>query len=226
MSKIIVENSIFQEAQIIKSNPSKAIFRMTMQTADEVNQNKRMYPKKVLDEAIKNCKPRMQTRSFMGEADHPCPQGNDAHDGIRQTTVSLKEVSHLITDYEWRGNILIGQFETTNTPNGKIILGLLNDKVGLGVSMRGMAELSRENDVNVVQSPLYIICFDCVSLPSHKSAVVDFNEMKFESKQFLRESLTCNESGTVCTLDGKCYLPNYIDMLIESKTIKFFDRWI
>ena len=226
MSKIIVENSIFQEAQIIKSNPTKAIFRMTMQTADEVNQNKRMYPKKVLSEAIENCKPRMKSRSMMGEADHPVPTGSESHDGIRQTTVSLKEVSHIITDYEWRGNLLVGELETTNTPNGKIVFGLLRDKAGIGISMRGMAELNKENDVNVVQSPLYIITFDMVSLPSHKSAVVDFNEMKFESKQFLRESLSCNESGTVCTLDGKCYLPNYIDMLIESKTIKFFDRWV
>ena len=93
MSKIIVENSIFQEAEIVKTSPSKAIFRMTLQTADEVNQNKRMYPKKVLSEAIENCRPRMKTRSFMGETDHPCPSGNDAHDGVRQTTVSLKEVS-------------------------------------------------------------------------------------------------------------------------------------
>jgi hypothetical protein len=175
---------------------------------------------------MRNCRPRINNRAFMGEADHPCPSGVEQHDGVRQTTVSLKEVSHIITDYEWKGKELIGHFETTSTPNGYIILGLLKDGVGLGVSMRGMAELSKEGDTNVVQSPLYIICYDLVSLPSHRAAVVDMNEVRFESKRFLHESFRCNDNGTICTPDGKCYLPEYFDRLVESKIITFFDRWI
>lgn len=226
MSKLIIEGSLFQEAEVVQIDPKKAIFRMTMQDADTVNQNKRMYPKRVLDEAIRNCIPRMKNRAMLGETDHPIPTGSDAHDGIRQTTVLLKETSHMIVNYEWSGNRLIGELETTSTPNGRIILGLLRDRSGIGISMRGLAELERENDINVVQSPLYIITFDMVSLPSHKSAVVDFNEMRFESKRFLHESFTCNSSGTICTPDGKCYLPDYFDKLVENKVITFFDRWV
>jgi hypothetical protein len=85
-----------------------------------------------------------------------------------------------------------------------------------------MAELEKKNNINVVQSPLYIITFDAVSLPSHRSATVDFNEMRFESKNILSESC----SGTICLPNGVCYLSNYVDMLIETKVIKFFDRWI
>lgn len=226
MSKIIVEGAVFQEAQVVKSDPKKAIFKMICQTRDEENQNHRIYPGKVLDEAMKNCRPRMKARAFMGEADHPVPTGVEQHDGVRQTTVSLKEVSHIITDYEWQGKKLVATFETTSTPNGYTILGLLKDRVGLGTSMRGMAELSHEGDVKIVQSPLYIICYDLVSLPSHKAAVVDFAEMRFESTKLLHESFTCRGDGTICTPDGKCYLPDYFDRLIETKVIKFFDRWI
>jgi hypothetical protein len=57
-------------------------------------------------------------------------------------------------------------------------------------------------------------------MPSHKAAVVDFNEMKFES-HLLFES----PSGMVC-LNGRCFMPNYFDKLIETKMFQFFDKWV
>lgn len=222
MSKLIIENTIFQEAEVVKTTPTKAIFRMTMQTCDEVNQNKRLYPKPILEEGMANTRERMYRRSLLGEMDHPIPTGNETFDGIRQTTVQLKEVSHLIRDYQFEGNILKGELETTSTEQGRNFFGLLKDKIGVGLSMRGLGEIERENDINIVKGPLYIITFDAVTLPSHKSAVVDFNEMRFESLNVIHES-SC---GVICTPGGQCYLPNYFDKLIESKIIKFFDRWV
>lgn len=221
MQKFIGESPILQEADIIKSDARKAIYRMVLQTVDEVNQNKRIYPKAVLSEGMQNAKERID-RKLPGEMDHPLIQGNEQYDGMRQTTVLLKEVSHYIRDYEFRGNQLIGECETASTTNGMNLLGMLKDRMVLGKSMRGMAELENKNGVNVVQSPLYIITFDAVSLPSHKAALVNFGEMKFESKNILTESC----SGTICLPNGVCYLSNYVDMLIETKVIKFFDRWV
>ncbi len=225
MSSFISEGAIFQEAELISNKNNKAICRMTLQTADDVNQNKRLYPHSVLDEGIKACKPRMERKAFFGELDHPIPQNNEAFDQVRQTTIMLKEVGHIIRDTEWRGNHLVGELETTSTPNGYIMAGLLRDKSGLGVSMRGLASLKRESEYNLVEGPLTIIGFDSVSLPSHKAAVVDFNEMRFESNKILSESIIENKS-TICTPDGRCYLIDYFDKLVESKVIKFFDRWI
>lgn len=227
MPKFISEGVIFQEAQDLKfdsrkGKSEKARFKMIMQEANEVNQNKRLYEKHVLSGGMENCKERMQRRAFLGEMDHPVPTGQETFDGIRQTTVALRDVSHLINNYEFQGNKLLGELETLDTPNGRILLGLLKDRSGIGLSMRGMAELDRRNGVNYVKAPLYIITFDAVSLPSHKSAVVDFNEMKFESVNVLTEN--CN--GTICTPDGRCYLPAYFDKLVENKIITFFDRWI
>jgi hypothetical protein len=219
MSNFIIEQAIFQEADTVKIDPKKAVFRMVMQTVDEVNQNKRIYPRRVLSEAMDQCSSRMKRRAFFGELDHPCPQGNDEFDTIRQTTVMLKEVSHIIRDYEFRGNKVIGEIETTSTPNGQILLGLLRDHAGVGLSMRGLAELDRKVEYNEVKSPLTIISFDSVSLPSHSAAVVDFNEMKFES-HLIQES-----AGLIC-IDGKCFLPEYFDKLVERKIITFFDRWV
>lgn len=220
MSSLIIEQSIFTEATMVRESPTKAIFRCPIQTVDEINQNHRMYPSGVLKEGMGSCEGRMKRRAFYSELDHPLPTGNDNVDGVRQTTVSLEKVSHIIRDYEFRNNTLVGEMETTSTPNGGILLGLLKDRTGVGFSMRGLAELERLSDHNVVKAPLTIIAFDAVSMPSHQSAVVDFNEMKFESHQLFE-----SQSGLVC-LNGRCFMPNYFDKLIESKMIQFFDRWV
>jgi hypothetical protein len=219
MSSLIIEQSIFTEASIVNQSESKAIFRCPLQSVDEVNQNRRMYPRGVLSEGMNNCRPRIEMRSFFSELDHPIPTGNDAVDGIRQTTVSLEKVSHIVRSYDFKGNLLVGEMETTRTPNGMILLGLLRDKAGVGFSMRGLAELERMTEYSLVKSPLTIISFDAVSMPSHKSAVVDFNEMRFEA------SALTESKGMICA-NGKCFLPDYFDRLVETKVIDFFKRWV
>ena len=222
MSYLILEQAILQEAEIVKTNPTKAIFRMVMQTVDEANQNRRIYPRAVLSEGMENNRDRMNSRGFVCEMDHPWPSGNNDIDAVRQSTVSLANVSHLIRDYEFRGNTLIGELETTG-PMGGALLSLLRDKVGVGLSMRGMAELDRRENVNIVKAPLMVITFDAVSSPSHKAAIVNFNEMRFESVNLLKES-SCGT--TICTPDGKCYLSNYFDKLVETKIIQFEKQWV
>lgn len=220
MSSLIIEQSIFSEATMVKETPSKAIFRCPIQTVDEVNQNHRLYPSGVLSEGMGQCESRMNRRAFYSELDHPIPTGNQQVDGIRQTTVSLEKVSHIIRAYDFKNNMLYGEMETTSTPNGGILLGLLKDKTGVGFSMRGLAELERKQDFNEVKSPLTIIAFDAVSMPSHKSAVVDFNEMKFESNMLFESA-----NGLICIGD-RCFMPEYFDKLVESKVIQFFERWV
>lgn len=220
MSSLIIEQSIFSEAKMIKESPAKAIFRCPIQSVDEVNQNNRLYPGPVLEEGMGNCDSRMKRRAFYSELDHPLPTGNQQIDGIRQTTVALEKVSHIVRTYDFQNKRLYGEMETTSTPSGGILLGLLRDRTGVGFSMRGLAELERLQDHNVVKSPLTIIAFDAVSMPSHKSAVVDFNEMKFEADMLFE-----SPSGVVC-INGKCFMPDYFDKLVERKVITFFERWI
>lgn len=221
MQNFISERAIYHEAEIVKASPTKAIFRMTLQTCNEVNQNKRLYPKKVLVDAMSNAKERIQ-KKLGGELDHPLVQGNEAFDGVRQTTVLLKEISHYIRDYEFQGNLLVGECETASTVNGRNLLGIITDKCVVGMSMRGMAGLEDENGIKVVQDPLYIITFDAVSLPSHKGATIRLDEVKFESKSLLTES--CNSKVICC--GGVCYMSDYFDKLVENKIIRFFDRWV
>lgn len=224
MPYLIIEAPIIQEAKLLKSsNDKKAVFRSVLQTADEVNRNKRMYPYKVLEAGMVNCQDRMRRRAFLGELDHPLPTGDSKIDGVRQTMVMLKEVSHIIREYQFDGNRLVGEIETTDTPNGRTFLGLLREKSGIGFSMRGMAELERNPEMNIVRAPLMVVTFDSVSMPSHQAAIVNFNEMNFESMSTLTENSNC---GTICTPDGVCYLSEYFDKLVETKVIKFCKAWV
>ena len=78
---LIIEQSLFSEAEMIKSTPTKAIFRCPIQSVNEINQNNRKYPEDVLSEGMTNCETRMNRRAFYSELDHPLPTGNQQVDG-------------------------------------------------------------------------------------------------------------------------------------------------
>jgi len=220
MSKLICEQAIYQEAELIKSTGDKAIFRSVIQSADDENRNKRVYPMNVLNQGMNDCRERMSRRAFVNELDHPIPSGNKQFDAMRQTTVLLDQVSHIIRDYQFEGTILKAEMETTSTPKGNILAGLMKDRSGIGFSMRGLGSVDHMGGRNVVQGPLTIISYDAVSRPSHQGAVVDFREMKFESENLLQEG------EDLIDFNGHVYLPNYFDKLVEQHLIQFMNRWV
>jgi hypothetical protein len=221
MTSLIIESGLFAEADVVKQTTNKAIFRCPIQTFDEINSNRRMYPRDVLSDSFKACEDRMNKRAFYSELDHPLPTGNSQIDGVRQTTVLFKEASHIIRDYEFgENNTVMAEIETLSTSNGKNLLALLRDKTGVGFSMRGLGELVRLEDHNLVKGPLQIVAYDAVSMPSHKAAVVNFGDMRFEQSALME----CT-NGVVC-VGNKCFMPDYFDKLIETKMIDFHTLWV
>ena len=223
-SYLIVESSINQDPDVKRIDARKAIFRMVIQTLDEVNLNHRLYPKNVVLRALDDCKPMMEKRNFYGELDHPLVTGQDEYDNMRQTVVLLKETSHIITDYEVNGNKVVAQVETTDTSRGHDLLGLIKGGSAVGMSMRGFAEIERNPNYYEVKEPLTIISYDAVSNPSHKSALINFNEVVFENK-FIHEDAVRFGSDVVC-VGNQCFLANYFDKLVEKKIIKFLKKWV
>lgn len=237
-SNIISESAILQEAEVIKTKPNKAVFRMVMQTADEINKNKRYYPLSVLKEAMTEFEEECISKGqSLCEMDHPLPTGDYNVDMIRQTQVMIGNVASIIRDYEFRGTKLIGELETLSNRKGIDLKNLLLDKVGIGLSMRGLAEIEKSGNINTVVSPLHIICYDHVLRPSHQASVVSFNDVQFMESLDIIEKTKCKNktrkinniiesSNFICTSDGMCYLPNYFDKLVEKKIIKFLDRMV
>ena len=131
--------------------------------ADQKNRNGRIYPKAILENAIsKYDKEQVQTQRAVGELNHPAGP-----------IINLDKVSHRITELNWDGNNVMGKALILDTPNGKIVKGLLDGGVKLGVSTRGMGTLEQKNGVNMVGKDYVMNTVDIVQDPSAPSAFVN-----------------------------------------------------
>lgn len=228
MPYFLMEDTVIQEPMNVKVLKNKVRYQLVVQDADRKNKNGRIYPFNVLDKSLKEATERIQKRAFIGEMDHPIPSGSQVEDQIRQTTVLLKDSCHVMTEYEWRGNLIYGTFESLTGSRGPDCYGMVYDKLGIGVSMRGLAELDRRNDCNMVLDPLYIICYDLVSNPSHAASIIDEKLVTYESikHMFYKDTITESANGNMICMGDHCYLANYFDKLVEQKTFGFFKAWV
>lgn len=132
--------------------------------SEKPNRNKRRYPRGVLQPAVeKYVTEQVNTGRAVGELNHP--------DG---PTVNLDKVSHRITELKWDGNDVVGKALILNTPMGKIVQGLLDGGVRLGVSTRGMGSLEQGRDgIMEVKNDFHLATVDIVQDPSAPDAFVN-----------------------------------------------------
>jgi hypothetical protein len=132
--------------------------------SEKPNRNKRIYRKNVLQPAVdKYITEQVNTGRAVGELNHP--------DG---PTVNLDKVSHRITELKWNGNDVVGKALILNTPMGKIVQGLLEGGVRLGVSTRGMGSLEQGRDgIMEVKNDFHLATVDIVQDPSAPDAFVN-----------------------------------------------------
>ena len=132
-----------------------------LQRSDAKNHNGRVYPHLILErEADKYNLEFVKDRRAMGELDHP-----------DSSVVSIKNVSHIVTEMRWEGKDLIGTCEILSTPTGNILKELLKAGVKLGISSRGLGSVDERADGTImVQEDFELIAFDFVSNPSTQGA--------------------------------------------------------
>lgn len=127
------------------------------------NRNGRLYPKKVMESAVdRYITEYVNKKRAVGEMNHP-PRLN----------VDFREATHLITEMKWCGNDVYGKAKVLNTPMGKILEGLLDSGVAVGVSTRGAGSLKESNGVNTVGSDFTLTAVDVVADPSAPDAFVN-----------------------------------------------------
>ena len=131
--------------------------------SNKKNRNGRIYEKKTMEKAVdKYVTEQVKTGKAVGELNHP-----------EGPTVKLDKVSHKITDLHWQGNDVVGKASILKTPMGKIVEGLLEGGVKLGVSSRGMGSLVQKNGVSYVGDDFMLSTVDIVQDPSAPSAFVN-----------------------------------------------------
>lgn len=131
--------------------------------AEQKNRNGRIYPKPIMEKAVgKYVKEQVNQKRSVGELNHP-----------EGPTVNLDKVSHLITQLEFKGNDVVGKAQILDTPMGKIVKGLLDGGVQLGVSTRGMGTLEQRNGAMYVRDDFILNTVDIVQDPSAPGAFVN-----------------------------------------------------
>jgi hypothetical protein len=131
--------------------------------AEQKNRNGRVYPKPIMEKAVnKYVQDQVAQKRAVGELNHP-----------EGPTVNLDKVSHLITALEFKGNDVVGKASILDTPNGKIVKGLLDGGVKLGVSTRGMGSLENRGGTMYVKDDFILNTVDIVQDPSAPAAFVN-----------------------------------------------------
>ena len=125
-------------------------------TAEVKNGNGRYYSRQLWERELDKYKELINERRSLGELDHP-----------ESSVVNLKNVSHLVTDYNWDGDNVMGKIEILPTPSGNILKELIKAGVTVGVSSRGMGSLEQNGNVMEVQDDFELLCWDFVSTPSN-----------------------------------------------------------
>jgi len=164
----LLEYKIVEGSEVKGSN--KVVAEAVFQKCDDPNANGHSFPRRVLAAAVDEARENIRNRHFLGELDHP----ENIKDVNRIATVSLKNVSHLITNLEMDGDYVVGKFETLDTPNGMILASLLKDKIKTGVSIRAITDqdISYGSDKINSITEFTLITYDAVHNPAYSDAYV------------------------------------------------------
>jgi len=139
-----------------------------LQKADVLNQNRRVYPRSVLEREMRNYEKVVSENRAVGTLDHE-----------DSSVISLENVSHVIRRVWWDGGDVKGDIELLNTPKGKIAQDLLEAGVVFGISSRGLGETQKSNEgYDLVSEDFMLICFDLVQEPSTPGAWMHLRESK------------------------------------------------
>lgn len=146
-----------------KNNKRCAMIEGIFMQAEAKNRNGRVYSKPILEKAVdRYVTEQVATGRAVGELNHP-----------DSPSINLDKVSHRITELRWDGNNVIGKASILETPMGKIVKGLMEGGVRLGVSSRGMGSLEERNGATYVKEDFTLATIDIVQDPSAHEAFVN-----------------------------------------------------
>ena len=178
MKKLLIEThaikiSPSQITEDISGGKAPLLVEGVLATAEVKNGNGRYYSKGLWEREMDKYNELIEQRRSMGELDHP-----------ESSVVNLKNVSHLISEYNWDGDNVMGKIEVLPTPSGNILKELIKSGVTVGVSSRGMGSLEDRGGVMEVQDDFELLCWDFVSTPSNPGSYMHMIKEGKETVQY------------------------------------------
>lgn len=161
-----------------KDNSKKFFIEGITLSSNKKNKNGRIYPEQILDEAIQKYIEETKNlgMTMEGTLNHP---KESCHE------VDLKEVSHRFVKLEKDGTNWISKAQIADTPNGQIVKNLLENGTKLGLSSRGLGQVSQKKDATYVDNFKLITPADIVHRPSCSEALITHI---YESKEYVYEN--------------------------------------
>ena len=172
--------------------------------ADKRNQNGRIY---ALDEMTREVSrynsDMIKSRRAIGEMNHP-----------QSTEVNPVNACHLVTELKQNGNYFMGKSLILDTPMGQLLKSLVKDQIQMGISTRGLGNLTESTDGKRV-SNFHLICLDVVHQPSVQNAML---ESILESKEWM-----VGNDGNIIEVSRNAFnaLRNSVSHIPKKETDKF-----
>lgn len=104
-------------------------FLALIQEADKPNQNRRVFPRKVLEQQVERLQEDVRNRRLLGELGVP-----------GEAVIRFNKASHVILDLYMSDNNLMAEIEVLDTPAGKQLRSLLSAGVPIGFRMSGVGD--------------------------------------------------------------------------------------
>lgn len=162
--KLITERQDNVETLLEAKGDTKYLYIEGVYLQSEVkNRNGRLYPKGVMEGALNEYLPLIETKHAFGELGHP--------DGPK---INEKNISHRIVSLEWHGNNVNGKAIVNPKGDGAVVYGIYETGGRLGVSSRGLGSLKQKSGLMEVQSDFRLsTAADIVTNPSAPDAFVN-----------------------------------------------------
>lgn len=179
MSLKFITTDLHQELDFLieeknRSGEQKYYFTGPYMLANEKNQNGRIYDlQEMSTEVTRYSQEMIKNRRSIGEMNHP-----------QSTEVNPVNACHLVTELRQDGNYFIGRSLILDTPMGQLLKSLVRDKIQMGISTRGLGNLTEASSSKKV-SNFHLICLDVVHQPSVANAML---ESVMESKEWTLDS--------------------------------------
>lgn len=117
---------------------SMMIFRAPLVECDKPNRNGHLYPRKVVEQMIKDKSSVVGTLGF----DDYCKDGK----------IHYEVASHYVADFKIEDNVLTGRIEIAHTPYGKVLQALIKEGCRMSYRIGGRGTLHKFDNVWVAEN--------------------------------------------------------------------------